>query len=95
MVAATLGVMLGVVLTFVSHRAVTFVTPDDPFRGVAIVGLMMGARFVLALMALAGYYFVARVGLVVFGATLVLAFLVGLVVETMKMSRTPVSRTSA
>jgi hypothetical protein len=95
LVAVTLGTLLGVVLTLVSERAVASVTPVDPTRGVAIVAAMMGARFALALAALAGYYYFVREGLVTFGLMLVASFLIGLAVEAARMSRTNASRTSA
>jgi hypothetical protein len=95
LVAAALGLLLGVLLTLVSTRAASFVTPEDPARGFAIVALMMGVRFVLAILALLAYTLVAPERLIVFGSALVVAFLVGLVAEALKMSRTNVPRTSA
>ncbi len=95
LVAAALGIVLGVLLTLVSMRAASFVTPEDPARGFAIVALMMGVRFGLAILALFAYTFIAPGSLIVFGSALVVAFLVGLVAEALKMSRTNVPRTSA
>lgn len=95
LVAAALGALLGVFLTFLSRWAVTRVTPQDPAMGMAVVALMMGARFALALAALGAYYFFAREGLVVFGVALTVSFVAGLTVEAVKASCPHASRTSA
>lgn len=95
LVAVTLGVTLGVVLTLVSERAVAFVTPEDPMRGLAIVGVMMGLRFALALAALAAYFVFARDGLAAFGLALALSFVAGLAFEAARMSHPRASGTSA
>ena len=94
LVAATLGLMLGVLLTFVSHRAVTFVTPEDPMRGLAVVAAMMGARFLVVLLALGAYFVFARDGLSVFGLTLAFSFVAGLGFEAVRMSRPRASHAS-
>jgi apolipoprotein N-acyltransferase len=93
--AATLGLTLGVFLTYVSHRAVTFVTPEDPMRGLAVVAGMMGARFVAVLVALVVYYVFARAGLVYFGLVLAVSFVAGLMLEAVRMSSVRSSHTSA
>ena len=95
LVAVTLGMALGVVLTLVSERAVAFVTPEDPMRGLAIVGVMMGLRLALALAALAAYFLFARDGLAAFGLTLGLSFVAGLAFEAVRMSHPRASGTSA
>ncbi|MBN2847837.1 MAG: hypothetical protein JXP72_05220 [Coriobacteriia bacterium] len=95
LVAVTLGITLGVVLALVSERAVAFVTPDDPMRGLAIVGVMMGLRFTLALAALAAYFVFARDGLPAFGLALGLSFVAGLAFEAVRMSHPRASHTSA
>lgn len=79
--------LLGVLLMVVSHKAVGFVTPADPFGGVVVVGALMGARFALALAALALFYFFARGGLAPFGLALVISFMVGLFVEAIRLIR--------
>jgi hypothetical protein len=94
-VAAALGALLGACLTFVSHRAVAFVTPDDPMRGLAVVAVMMGARFAIALAALAGYYFFVPGGLVAFGIVLAISFIAGLTYEAVRVSYPRASHTSA
>lgn len=94
LIAAALGVLFGVLLMAVSHRAVSFVTPDDPLRGVVLVGALMGARFMAALGALAVFYFFARNGLAPFGIALVFSFVVGLFVEAFRLSGPHASRTS-
>ena len=95
MVAATLGIMLGVLLTLLSERAVTHVTPDDPMRGLAMVSVMMGVRFGLAILTLGLFYFFARDGLAPFGIALALAFIAGLMLETVRMLRTRTPETPA
>ena len=93
--AAALGVLLGAVLTIASERAASFVTPEDPFRGVAIVAVMTGVRLLVALIALAAYSFFARDGLVPFGFALGISFIAGLAFEAVRASRPSVSHTSA
>jgi hypothetical protein len=95
LVAATLGIMLGVLLMFISLRASTFVTPDNPMRGFSIVIIMTGARFFLALVALAAYYIFAPDGLAPFGFALALSFVAGLGVEAVRVSSPKTSHTSA
>lgn len=87
MAAAVFGVLLGILLMAVSHRAIRFVTPADPFGGVVVVGALMGARFMAALAALAVFYFFARAGLAPFGIALVSSFMVGLLVEAIRLVR--------
>ena len=93
--AAALGALLGVLLTFVSERAAAFVTPADPMRGLAMVAVMMGARFMLSLLALSAYYFFARDGLVPFGFALAISFVAGLAFEAVRVSWPHVPHTSA
>ncbi|MBN2248668.1 MAG: hypothetical protein JW733_08205 [Coriobacteriia bacterium] len=95
MAAAALGVLLGAVLTLASERAASFVTPQDPFRGIAIVAVMTGARLVVALLALGVYSVFARDGLAPFGFALGVSFIVGLALEAVKASRLSASHTSA
>lgn len=95
LVAATLGILLGVLLTLLSHRAVTFVTPEDPLKGLRVVAVMMGVRFLIALVALGIYYFFAQDGLAAFGISLAVSFVIGLMVEAMRMTRLRASGTSA
>lgn len=85
--AAVFGVLLGVLLMVVSYRAVCFVTPTDPFGGVVVVGALMGARFLVALAALAGFHFFAPDGLAPFGIALISSFMVGLFVEAIRLVR--------
>lgn len=93
--AAALGVLLGAVLTLVAERAVRVVTPADPFRGMVLVTLLMGARFTVAAAALAAYYSFARDGLAPFGIALSFSFVAGLVFEAVRVSRPHVPHTSA
>jgi hypothetical protein len=95
MVAATLGIVLGVLLTLLSERAVTHVTPDDPMRGLAVVSVMMGVRFLIALIALVVYYVFAHDGLTVFGISLALSFVTGLMLESARLTRIRTTGTSA
>lgn len=94
-VAVALGALLGVLLTFVSHRASAYVTPRDPMRGLAVVIAMTGARFALALSALAAYSIFAHDGLAPFGFALGTSFIAGLGFEAVKASRLSASHTSA
>ena len=94
MVAAALGALLGVLLTFISRRAASYVTPADPMRGMAVVGVMMGVRFLLALAALAAYYSFVPDGLVAFGLALAISFVVGLMFEAAKLSFVRATHTS-
>lgn len=94
-VAIALGVVLGVFLTLLSERAVGFVTPQDPMRGLAVVSVMMGVRFLAALAALTVYYVFARDGLAAFGVSLALSFVVGLTFESAKMTRIRTTSSSA
>jgi len=87
LVAAALGALLGVLLTFVSRRSSALVTPRDPFRGMAIYGIFMLARMTFAILALALYYVAARDGLAPFGFALGISFVAGLVYEAVKASR--------
>jgi hypothetical protein len=94
LVAAALGALLGAFLTFVSHRAASHITPEDPMRGLAVVALMMGARFMIALTALGAYFIFARDGLIAFGPALALSFVAGLAFEAVRASSPRVSHTS-
>ena len=78
--------LLGVLLTFVSRRSSAFVTPRDPFRGMAVYGAFMLARMLFAILALALYYVAAREGLVPFGLALGISFVAGLVFEAVRLS---------
>lgn len=94
-VAVALGVLLGVVLTLVAERAASFVTPENPSRGFAIVALATGARMVTALAALGAYFVSAPAGLPAFGFTLGVTFIAGLGLEAVRASRIGASHTSA
>lgn len=93
--AAALGALLGAVLTLVAERAVRLVTPIEPFRGMVLVTLLMGARFSLAALALASFYLFAREGLAPFGIALGVSFIAGLTAEAVRVSRPHLSHTSA
>ena len=95
LVAAALGALLGVVLTFISHRASTFVSPRDPSRGMAVYGALMIARMTLALVTLGIFAIAAPTGLVPFGFALGVSFIAGLGFEAVKASDKHVSHTSA
>lgn len=94
LIAAALGVLLGVSLMVVSHRAVRFVTPGDPMRGMAVVGVLMGARFMVVLAGLAVFYFSAPKGLAPFGIALVFSFVAGLFAEAFRLTAPHAPRTS-
>ena len=94
-VAVALGALLGVLFTFISHRASGFVTPRDPMRGVAFYGAIMVARMITAVAALGIYFISARDGLAPFGMALGLSFIAGLGFEAVKASRIPTSHTPA
>jgi hypothetical protein len=94
-IAAALGVALGATLTFVAERAVRLVTPADPFRGMVLVTLLMGARFMIAALALALFYRFAHQGLAPFGIALGVSFVAGLSLEAVRISRPHLSHTSA
>lgn len=87
--------LLGGLLTFVTHRSSALVTPADPFRGMVKYGALMFARMTFALVALAVYYVAARDGLAPFGVALGISFVVGLVVEAVRASCPNISHTSA
>ena len=93
--AAALGMLLGVALAFIAEWAARLVTPADPFRGMALVSMMMGARFGLAAVALAAYYALAREGLAPFGIALAFSVVAGLVVEAVRVSRPRIPHTPA
>lgn len=86
--------LLGVLLMVVSHRAILFVTPKDPFRGLVIVGVMMGARFCLALASLTLFAVFAPSGLAPFGILLAISFVVGLFIEAVPSSGSRAMSTS-
>ena len=94
-VAMALGALFGAALTLVSERAASFVTPQDPFRGFAIVAVMTGARLLAALIALGAYSLLAREGLAPFGFALGISFIAGLALEAVKVSRHNATHTSA
>jgi hypothetical protein len=94
-VAALCGLALGVALMLVSRRTVAFVTPDDPMRGFAIVALFMLVRLIVVVGALAGYFFLARPGFLVFSGVLLTSFIISLALEALDSSRSLTSsRTS-
>ena len=95
MAAAALGVLLGAVLTLASERAASFVTPEDPLRGFAIVAAMTGARLLVVLLALAAYSILVQDGIIPLGLALGISFVLGLAIEGVKASRPDVSYTSA
>jgi len=95
LVAVALGVLLGVVLTLVAERAASFVTPENPSRGLTIVALATGVRMVMALAALGAYFVSAPSGLPVFGFTLGVTFIAGLALEAVRASRIDAPHTSA
>ena len=95
LIAVVLGLALGVGMMLLSRFASSFVTPADPFRGFALVMLMMGARFLVVAAVLVVYSNIAPGGFAVFGIALVVAFLVSLVAETLRTSRSMSSQTSA
>ena len=87
--AAALGLLLGGASTLVSLWASRLVTPEDPTRGfVFVVGLMI-IRLTVIIGALAAYFFFARRGLAPFAFAVVISFIGGLVIEAVKLSRTP------
>lgn len=94
-VAMALGALLGAALTFVSERAASFVTPQDPLRGFAIVVGLTAARLAVAGVALASYSFFVPAGLVPFGFALGVSFIAGLVVEAVRVSLRNALHTSA
>jgi len=94
-VAVALGALLGVVLTLVAERAASFVTPENPSRGFAVVALATGARMIAALAALAAYFVFAPGGLAPFGLALGLSFIAGLAVEAGRASRLNTTHPSA
>lgn len=58
-----------------------------------VVGLLMGARFLVVLAALAAFYFFFPAGLAPFGVALAFAFVLGLLFEALRSFR-PHSNTS-
>ncbi|MHB1342246.1 MAG: hypothetical protein ACYC77_10430 [Coriobacteriia bacterium] len=94
-IAVVLGLALGVGLMMLSRLASTFVTPADPFRGFALVMLVMGAKFLVVAAVLVVYFNTARGGFAAFGTALAVAFLGSLVAEGVRASRTLSSSTSA
>ncbi len=94
-IAVALGALLGGLLTFVSHRASSLVTPFDPMRGMVMYGAIMLARMTVALMALGLYFLAAPAGLTAFGVALGFSFVLGLFYEAAKASGLHLSRTSA
>ncbi|MHB8761870.1 MAG: hypothetical protein ACYC6J_05715 [Coriobacteriia bacterium] len=93
-VAAALGALLGLLLTFISRRATAHVTPGDAERGMAIVAVMMGLRMIVVIAALAAYFFLARAGFLYFGIALIVAFMAGLAYEAVKTTRSNTTDTS-
>lgn len=95
LVAALLGLALGVALMLVSRRTVALVTPDEPTRGFALVALFMFVRLIVVMAALAGYFFLARAGFLVFAGVLLTSFIISLALEAFDSSRSLTSsRTS-
>lgn len=87
-VAAALGIILGIGLVVVSRVSSRLVTPDDPALGFTKVAMVLFVRMVVAFGALALFYFFARRGFVVFGIALVSAFMCALVFEAFRASKT-------
>lgn len=85
--AAALGLVLGVGLLVVSRASVRLMTPDDPGLGLAKVAVTMVIRMAVVVAALIAYYVWARPGLVPFGAALVAGFFVMVTVELFTLSR--------
>jgi hypothetical protein len=85
--AAALGLALGVGLLVVSRVSVRFMTPDDPGLGLAKVAVTMVVRMAAVVATLLAYFVWARAGLVPFGAALVAGFFVMVTVELFTMSR--------
>jgi hypothetical protein len=81
LLAAVLGLALGVGLLFASRRASRLITPDDPAIGMAKVLVANAAVMCAALASLAAYYVFARAALSFFGIALVAGFLVSASVE--------------
>jgi hypothetical protein len=94
-VAVALGALLGVLFTAISRYAASRVTPRDPMRGLAVVAIMMGVRFLISIAALGLYFAVARDGIVVFGLSMALSFVMGLGYEAVKLSSVRTFNTSA
>lgn len=95
MAAVALGALLGAALTFASERAASFVTPQDPSRGMALVAAMMGARLFAVLVALTLFSVFSPQGLVPFGFTLAISFVAGLAFEAVRVSGPHARHTSA
>lgn len=95
LIAVVLGLVFGVGMMLLSRFASSFVTPADPFRGFALVMLMLGAKFLVVAAVLVVYFNTARDGFAAFGTALAFAFLGSLVAEGVRASRTLSSSTSA
>jgi hypothetical protein len=84
-VAAVLGVALGVGMLLVSRATARTVTPEDASLGMVRVGVAMVLRLLVALGALLCFYVWIRPGLVPFGIGLVAGFLVTIAVELFRL----------
>jgi fatty acid desaturase len=85
--AAALGLTLGVGLLLISRVSIRLMTADDPALGLAKVAVTMVIRMAVVIAALIAYYVWARPGLVPFGAALVVGFFVMVTVELFTLSR--------
>lgn len=87
LVAAVLGLVLGVGLVFVSRASARFMTPEDPQLGLARVAVAMLLRLAVVVMLLAAFYFWARPGLAPFGIALIVGFMGALTYELFTVGR--------
>lgn len=86
-IAALLGLVLGILLMVVSRRTVALVTPEDPARGLALVAVFMMVRLLVVVGALAAYFFLARPGFLMFAGVLLTSFIISLGFEALDSSR--------
>jgi hypothetical protein len=85
-IAVLLGAAFGVGSLLVSRASARLVTPDDPTLGFAKLALISTVRMLLAVAALAAYFFFARPGFMPFALTLVVSFLATLGYEAFRAS---------
>lgn len=81
LVAAVLGLALGIGLLLVVRRSSRLITPDDPEIGMAKVLVANMAVMAAAVLALTAFFFLARPALAWFGIALVAGFLTTASVE--------------
>ncbi len=86
-IAAPLGVAVGVCAVLVSRGASRFVTSDDPTIGFAKVVVAMIIRLLVVVGMLAAFYFLAPAGLAPFGIALIVGFLGALTYELFTAGR--------